>query len=168
MEKAGGKKSFFDVINRLENHFLVFGFAILIVVGFIQVVMRAVFNNSLSWSEELIRYIYVWLCWVGISLTQRRREHIQLTFVLDLFPKKVQDLLKILVSVVLIVFTGWLVKMGFGLVFQIAGSGSTSTALKIPLYLVYAAFPVGNLFYCLRIIGLLIEQIKEFRKGAEA
>ena len=98
MEKAGGKKNLFEVINRLENHFLVFGFAILIVVGFIQVVMRTVFNNSLSWSEELIRYIYIWLCWVGISLTQRRGEHIQLTFVLDMLPRKVQDVLKILVS----------------------------------------------------------------------
>ena len=158
------KKGIVEILNTLENHFLVFGFAILIVVGFLQVVMRTVFNNSLSWSEELIRYIYIWLCWVGVSLAQRRGEHIQLTFIADLLPKKVQKVLGILVSILLIVFTIWLVYMGFTLTAQVAASNARSTALRIPMFIVYAAFPMGNLFYCLRIIGLLVKQVKDIKK----
>ena len=159
------KKSIVELLNTLENHFLVFGFAVIIIIGFVQVVMRTVFNSSLSWSEALIRYVYIWLCWVGVSLTQRRNEHIRLTFVADLLPKGLQKILGIAVSLLLIVFTGWLVKLGFGLVTQVASSQSTSTALKLPLFLVYAAFPVGNLLYCLRIVGLLVSQVRELVKG---
>jgi len=166
-EQVSEKKSLMYWLNKLEDHFLVFGFVVIIAVGFIQVIMRTVFNNSLTWSEELIRYVYIWLCWVGISLTERRGEHIQLTFIVDFLPKLIQNILAICVSVLLIVFTAWLTWLGFGVVQAVLATSSTSTALKIPLYFVYAAFPVGCFLYCLRIVGRLIKQVKNLVKGDE-
>ena len=37
------------------------------IVLFLQVVMRKMFNNSLSWSEELARYLFIWMVFIGIS-----------------------------------------------------------------------------------------------------
>jgi len=38
------------------------------ILVFIQVVMRYVFSNSLSWSEEMARFIFLWLSWIGAAM----------------------------------------------------------------------------------------------------
>lgn len=50
-----------------ELYLCVFLMSFMTLVTFIQVVMRKVFNNSLSWSEELARYVFIWLIYIGIS-----------------------------------------------------------------------------------------------------
>ena len=161
------KKGIVYRLNQLENHVLVFGFVVVILVGFLQVVMRTFFNRSLTWSEELIRYVYVWLCWVGISLCERRNEHIQLTFVLNLLPVAVQKSIGIVIHIGLIIFTAWLTWLGLQLTATVYGMGTTSTALSIPLYLVYLSFPTGCMLYCIRILCKLPGEIKKFKKGKE-
>lgn len=41
--------------------------SVMTVVIFVQVVMRYVFHNSLTWSEEFARYCFIWLIYLGIS-----------------------------------------------------------------------------------------------------
>ena len=57
-------KKWFD---NAEEYLLVGSLAFNVVLVFFQVVMRYVFQNSLSWSEELARYIFLWQTWVGAS-----------------------------------------------------------------------------------------------------
>lgn len=52
------------VYNHLEELILVCMFAVMVIVIFVQVIMRFVFNNSLSWSEALARLLFVWLTWL--------------------------------------------------------------------------------------------------------
>jgi hypothetical protein len=63
---------FFD---NIEEYFCVWTMAIMTVIVFIQVVMRYVFSNSLSWSEELARFIFLWLSWIGASYAVKERSH---------------------------------------------------------------------------------------------
>ena len=51
---------------------LIFAMSIII---FIQVVCRYVFQNSLTWSEEMARYMFVWLVYFSVSYTARRKTH---------------------------------------------------------------------------------------------
>ena len=52
---------------KLEEYFLVISMIAMVVIIFLQVVMRYVFNNSLTWSEEIARYIFLWQIWIGVS-----------------------------------------------------------------------------------------------------
>lgn len=47
--------------------------SILIVV---QVFFRYALNNSLSWTEELSRYMFIWLIYIGISYGVKMDKHI--------------------------------------------------------------------------------------------
>lgn len=58
--------------DHLEEALLFVILTAMVAIIFIQVVMRYVFNNALSWSEELARYLYVWSTWVGVSYSARR------------------------------------------------------------------------------------------------
>ena len=76
-----GKNKIISFIDKLEEILLVSMFVLMVLIIFIQVIMRYVFNNSLSWSEELGKFLFVWLSWIGISIGERRNEHIKITMV---------------------------------------------------------------------------------------
>ena len=39
---------------------------------FVQVVMRYVFHSSLTWSEEMARYLFVWLVYFSVAYTAKK------------------------------------------------------------------------------------------------
>ena len=73
-----GKKRVFDILNHIEEAILVFLFAVMVIIIFIQVIMRKA-NHSLYWSEELGKFLFVWISWLGISIGQRKGERIKIS-----------------------------------------------------------------------------------------
>ena len=61
MEKKSILSRIGNIYNNLEEYLLVVSLVINVLLVFLQVIMRTVFKNSLTWSEELSRYIYFWL-----------------------------------------------------------------------------------------------------------
>ena len=68
-------KWFLDHVEEFFMIPLIFAMSIII---FIQVVCRYVFQNSLTWSEEMARYMFVWLVYFSVSYTARREKHIRI------------------------------------------------------------------------------------------
>ena len=99
--EATKRSKFFRTVDRAEDICLVVMFAIMVAAIFLQVIMRFVFNNSLSWSEELGKFMFVWISWLGISIGERRNEHIKITLVTDRLPFKAQKVVLIIANVVL-------------------------------------------------------------------
>ena len=66
------------IADKLEEYFLVFCLGFMVLLVFVQVVMRYIFQNSLSWSEELARYLFLWLSWIGASYAVRDAKRAQI------------------------------------------------------------------------------------------
>ena len=81
---------------------LIFAMSVII---FIQVIMRYVFQNSLTWSEELARYMFVWLVYFSVSFTARRQKHIRIDAAINLYPKKLRPYVEILSEVIVLAFS---------------------------------------------------------------
>lgn len=79
----GEKKGSLNFLNNLEEIILVIMFTSMVLVIFGQIIMRYIFNNSLSWSEELGKFLFVWMSWIGISIGAKRKEHIKITMFVD-------------------------------------------------------------------------------------
>ena len=105
----GNKKGFFYYYNKIEDAVLIFGFVVITALAFLQVVLRTGFKMSYPWLEEIIRYIYIWLCWIGVSLAERRGEHIRLDFIVNMLPKKSREIIDICVTILMIALAAWLV-----------------------------------------------------------
>lgn len=130
----------------------------------LQVVMRYVFHNSLSWSEELARYMFIWLVYVGISYGVKRNRHICIDFVHDILPSKGAAVLSMLADLIFFAFALLAVKYGSNIVSRVVFSTQTSPALEIPMWLVYSAVPVGFGLVCLRLLQSLFLKISHFAK----
>lgn len=134
---------------------------------FVQVVFRYVFNNSLSWSEELARYVFIWLIYIGISYGCKLRKHIKIDAALYLFPKKARPLVVMLGDVLFIGFAVYITITGFGYAMDQRVYHMHSAALKIPFEYIYMSTVVGFGLATFREIQTIIYRIKCLKNGEE-
>ncbi|MDO4581289.1 MAG: TRAP transporter small permease [Bacillota bacterium] len=157
-------KEFFNVYNKAEEYFLVGCLAFTVCIVFLQVVMRNLFNYALPWCEELSRYIFVWLVWLGASMTTRKKGHIRVEFIFNIFGGKYRVFFEILTAVIWCGFCIFLAAISSQLVIKAYNINNVSTAMQLPMYISYLAIPVGVGIMSLRLIGQIIEIIKTMGK----
>lgn len=96
--------------DKLEEYVLCASLLLTTLIIFVQVIMRSVFNSSLTWSEELTRYIFIWQIWMGVSIAQKDKAHIKVE-ILKSFVKnqKVIAVVDVIATILLIAFNIFLV-----------------------------------------------------------
>ncbi len=146
------------VIDKAEDICLVVMFALMVFFIFLQVIMRFVVGHSLVWSEELGKFIFVWLSWLGISIGERRNEHIKITLLTDRFSPKWQKVFEIVAYLVLLVILGVIIYYSVILVeFQVKVKYA---GIKISTSWGYLSLLLGCSFMVLRIIAVLYRDIR--------
>lgn len=150
-----------DIWNNLEENLLLFLLSASVAVIFLQVVMRYVFQSSLSWSEELGRYVFIWLTWLSTSYAVRMKRHLRIEVLPDFFNERGKLLLDILAMSIWCGFGIFLVNKGWFITSMIWRRGQVTAALEIPMALTYAAVPVGAALMSLRLVD---EIVRSFRK----
>ena len=146
--------------NHLEEKLLVFSLFVTVFLIFFQVIMRYVFNNSLTWSEELARYIFIWQCWLGTSLACRDKRHIKITIIEDaLKNERAKAAFRLIGHVAMIVFCGIVVVYGWEVCMQQIQLGRVTPATRIPMWIVYLSLPISNIAVLLRILGESVSDI---------
>lgn len=159
--------------DHIEEVLLTIFSSIMVVFIFIQVVMRQL-GNSLTWSEELARYCFIWLVYIGISYGVKKQRHIKVDVALIFLKEKAQIVLTIIAHIIFIFFALFVVRYGYDIATKLLAFGQKSPALHIPMGLVYMATPVGMGLTLLRLIQNLIKHFKalfghgEFDGGTEA
>ena len=155
-------KKFYD---HLEENLLFFALAFSVFLIFLQVVMRYVFGQSLSWSEELARYLFIWYTWIGTSLAVRKKRHIRIEILADFLKGKAKLRLEMVVLLIWALFSAFLAFKGFEIGRFLLSSNQTSPALEIPMVFAYAAIPVGCILMFLRLVGEMKETLALLSKG---
>lgn len=139
--------------------------AVMTVLIFVQVIMRKVFSNSLTWSEELARYLFIWLIYLGISYGSKIMKHLKIDAGLSLFPSKMRPYIVILGDIIFLIFAIYIMITGWNLCLMQIRLGKTSPALKLPLQYVYAAPMVGFALAAFRQVQTIIYRSKELKEG---
>jgi TRAP-type C4-dicarboxylate transport system permease small subunit len=134
------------VVDRALEWLLV-GFMSLMVVNVLwQVATRFLLRNPSSFTEEIARYLLVWVGVLGGAYAVGERIHLAI----DLLPSKLggrrKAMLELFIEACIFVFAALvLVIGGMGLVWLTLGLGQTSAALQIPLGFVYLVLPLSGL-----------------------
>ncbi|MBU1078343.1 MAG: TRAP transporter small permease [Spirochaetes bacterium] len=71
------------MLKKIEEYFIIFIFAVIILLVFTQVISRYILKESLSSSEEIVRYLFVWLTFIGIAFAFHNSSHIKITVLSD-------------------------------------------------------------------------------------
>lgn len=135
------KASFF--LNHLEEILLVTFLATTVVLVFLQVCMRYIFNNSLSWTEELARYLFVWESWLGISIGAKHGKHLRIELLTNKLKGRALTSVLTLADIVTLLILGVLIYYGADLTNKMFAMNINSASLRIPMGFIYMALPVG-------------------------
>ena len=106
------------------------------------VVSRAV-NQPMIWSDELARYLMVWLAFIGWILASRRRAHIRITAALDRLPRLARRGVEGVIQLALAIFGLLLMRDGFILVERNLDIDAVS--LPVPAALLYVPILLASL-----------------------
>lgn len=155
-------KKFINVLNKTEEVVLVVMFALMVAIIFIQVVMRKM-NNSLYWSEELGKFLFVWISWLGISIGEKRGEHIKITMLTDRFSPKVQHILNIISEIIVIFIC--VITVYYGIQLVITQASTHYTGIKISVSWGYLAVVLGCICMILRSLGMCFMSLKNLNSG---
>ncbi len=149
--------------DKLEMTICIILMSILSVVLAIQVFFRYVMGDSLSWSEELSRYMFVWLVYIGIAYGCKVMRHIKIDAGLYLFPKDARKYVVIIGDVIFLCFALVIVYYAYGLVVKQIKIGQLSPAMQIPMWIVYAAPMVGFTLTAIRQFQTILFRIKHLK-----
>ncbi|MGM0904087.1 MAG: TRAP transporter small permease [Bacillota bacterium] len=147
--------------DHIEKVFLVFFSVIMVAVIFLQVVMRQL-DHSLSWSEELARYCFIWLIYIGISFGVKEQKHVKIDALLVFLNKKGQALLHFIANLFFMAFALYVLIFGYELANQLLQFGQKSPANQIPMGFVYMATPFGMGLTLIRLVQNQIKLIRTF------
>jgi len=133
--------------------------ALMIVIVAAQVFFRYVLNHSLFWSEELARYILVWLTFLGATVAYRRGVHPRI----DLFSHRLGSrgarAMRIAAHLAAMAFLGVLIV--YGAQFAYFVRLQISPALQIPKWTVMLVLPISGVVMLLHAVAAIVSDLGE-------
>lgn len=152
--------SFLD--KHLEEVLLAILLSVMTLMIFMQIVFR-VFGWPLSWTEELGRYMFIWMIYLGAASAIRKRKHISVEL-LDLFLKDSgKFVLNIISNIIFMIFAAILTYYSIPVVLRVAAQ--LSPAVRLSMAIPYSSVLVGS---ALMLIRLIQDTIARFRERKEA
>jgi len=125
---------------------------LIVLVVSAQIVFRYAVNSSLSWSEEISRYFFAWMIFVGATLAIKENKHIKVDLFYDMLDGSARRIVDIIIYSIIILVQGYF--LVFSVQFIIKTHGTYSTAMQLPMNIVvYPSIAVGcivSIWFCAR------------------
>jgi TRAP-type C4-dicarboxylate transport system permease small subunit len=133
-------------LNTILEKILVVILGVMVINVSWQVFSRYVLANPSSFTDELARYLMIWLGVMGTAYVSGKRMHVAIDILPDKLSPKRQVKLKKIINLIIILFATLIfVVGGSNLVYLSYILGQKSAALQIPLYVVYLCIPLSGL-----------------------
>ena len=130
-----------------------------------QVILRYIFNDSNIWSEEITRYMFVYVVLLGSFVAVRRNKHLQVDFLINMFKGNFKRYFTLVTDFVVLGFLVYLLPLSYNLALDTMVS--ISPGLNLPMGVVYGAVPIGTFLMILGMIEIILEKITNKTKEGE-
>ena len=127
-------------------------YATIVIVGFAQVLFRFVLSSPLSWSEELVRYVFVWSIFLTAAIAFNLNSHISIDFLIVRYPPWLRRACAVGSWIAVILCVAILFVLGMQLIQSPSVRFQKSPAMEIPMTVPYAAIPVGSLVMMVNVL----------------
>lgn len=145
-------------LNRTIEH-LLFGLgAVMTAVVALQVFFRYGLNQSLFWSEELARFVLVWLSLLGASVAYYRHMHVGIDVVFKRIPPSLQKAAEVTSHLAALVLFG--VMIGYGCQFGYFVRAQITPALNLPKWSVFVVVPFSGAIMAFYAVTFLVEALR--------
>lgn len=148
-----------------ERWALLVFYTMLVATMAVEVIRREVFAYSSIWGEEVVRYAFIYLAWIGAASAVRERGHLRIDVIFNYVSPRVKALLYIFGDLVMLLIAVLAVYWSFETVSVSFKFGSVSHGLRVSMVWFLAAVPIGFTLMVFRLIQSLLRDVTDFRAG---
>lgn len=149
----------------IERWALLVFYTMLVVTMAVEVIRRELFSYSSIWGEEIVRYAFIYLAWIGAAAAVRERAHIRIDVLFHYVHRRVKALLYIFGDLVMLVVAGFALYWSFEVVGVSWKFDSVSHGLRLSMVWFLLAVPVGFGLMVFRLLQSLLRDINDLRAG---
>jgi len=161
-----------SVLQRIENLLkpldaivrllLIICFLGMVSAVFAQVFYRYVLKSPIPWAEELARFLFAWVTFLGASVAAKQKAHTGVELFISFLPKTLQRIVALATYLICMVFV--MLVGGYGFLLAANTTTQHSPALHLPMSIPYAAVPLGSLLMLVYFIYLFIEELENMQR----
>lgn len=135
-----------EKIDKVLGNFLAFLMMVMTVVVLWGVFTRYVMASQASWSEELARFLLIWIGILGAAYAAGQRFHLAIDLLKPKLTEPNQKRLTIFINVIVIAFALTVMVIGGSRLLYITQVlGQLSPALRVPMWVIYSIVPISGL-----------------------
>lgn len=146
-------------IDKIERFLITVIFTEVIIVGFAQVICRFVLHASLPWSEELLRFSFIWLTYTASSMGIMAGTHANVTVLTDRLSHKTQNYLQIFIDLLTTFFCAVIFCFSITIIQTQSATNQISPAMRIPMYIPYAGITISFGFMLIQCVYRILNTI---------
>ncbi len=155
-----------SLIDRNAERWALLAFYVMLVLTmFVEVVRREVFAYSSIWGEEIVRYAFIYLAWIGAAAAVKDRGHIRIDVLMHYVGPRAKALLYILGDLAMLGVALVAVYWSFDTVLISAKFGSVTHGLRVSQVWFLAAVPIGFSLVVIRLLQSLVRDLRDLRDG---
>lgn len=155
-----------DILERIEKLILTVSVPVMVILMVYQVILRYIFSASNSWSEELIRYLFIFSTMIAASIAVRRNSHLQIDIFINRLSERLKKIFTIVSTLAGIVFLCMLFVYCLELCAHAAKN--ISPGVGISMAVPYACMPMGSVLMILTSVEVVLKNIDDLRHLKEA
>ncbi|MEM7189199.1 MAG: TRAP transporter small permease [Pseudomonadota bacterium] len=154
-----------QVDKNAERWLLLMFYVMLVITMAIEVIRRELFAYSSIWGEEIVRYSFIYLAWIGAAAAVKERAHIRIDVIKHYLGDRAKAVLYIFGDLVMLVVAVIALYWSFETVHVSAKFGSVTDGLRISKVWFLMAVPAGFALMIWRLGQSLRRDFKSLRDG---
>jgi TRAP-type C4-dicarboxylate transport system permease small subunit len=133
----------------------------------VEVFLRSIYGGGFAWTEEIIRFIFVWLMYFGFSYACRNNSHIKVTAVIGTMPVIIRKVILIVSDILFLGLAIYLFLATITVVKECFATNKMAGSLAISINWLYFAGVVGLALISIRGLQSIIWKISHFHDDIE-
>jgi TRAP-type C4-dicarboxylate transport system permease small subunit len=130
-----------EVADRIEQILLVIFLSSMIVIAFLQILLRNLFSTGLTWGDPLVRNLVLWVGFIGAALATKEGKHINIDVISRWMPPLEKILIELIIHLFSFIICGLLTYAALKFIKNEAQMGNVSF-LGIPAWIPEIILPI--------------------------
>jgi TRAP-type C4-dicarboxylate transport system permease small subunit len=139
-------------MKRFEKIVVIALFSALVILCVLQILFRFALNFSLSWTEELARFVFILLVYMAACAAVAENAHVRVEVIDRFLSKRQAKIMDTLADLIFIAFMGLIGWYGLHIAADAYEIKTLSPAMQMPMWIAYGIVPVTFGLTCLRLI----------------
>jgi C4-dicarboxylate transporter DctQ subunit len=149
------------ILETIESNVVGYATIFMVIILFVNVVLRNFFHSGLVWGNELSSYLNILAVYFAVSAGFKYGSHVGVSAFVDfVIPKKLRKGTAVFTRLITFAFCAFVLIFAYRMSAVQFANGQVSPAMSFPLGAVYAILFAGMLFSCLRLIMEIVKLVK--------